>query len=65
MRIVCMNAMLCSIFVGGRENAGVMNAVDSNDPNMYIRDMVAVFKLFAGAHPPIKIFSYHYHYVTA
>jgi len=46
MRSVCVNAILYSIFIGERENAGGMNAVDSNDPNMYVRDAVAVFKLF-------------------
>ena len=43
---MCINAILCSVFVGGRENARGINAVDLNDPNMYIRDVVAVFKLF-------------------
>jgi len=52
MRSVCVNAALRSVFVGGRENAGGMDTVDSNVPNMYVRDMVAVFKLFCWGSPP-------------
>ena len=40
------------------------DTADSNDPNMYVRDVVAVFKFFAGAHPPVKKISHH-HYVAA
>ena len=32
--------------------------VDSNDPNMYVRDVV--FNFSAGAHPPVKKNSHHY-----
>jgi len=46
MRSVCMNATLYNIFIEGRENAGGMDTVDSNIPNIYVRDMVTVFKLF-------------------
>ena len=41
------------------------DAADLNDLNMYVKDIVAVFKLFAGAHPPVKNFSHHYHHVAA
>jgi len=34
MRIVCIYAALSSIFIGGRENAGRINAVDLNDSNI-------------------------------
>jgi len=34
MRIVCMYTTLSSVFIGGRENAGEMNAVDLNDLNI-------------------------------
>ena len=44
MRSVYVNAALRSVFVGGRENARGIDAVNSNVPNMYVRDMV--FKLF-------------------
>ena len=39
MRSVCVNAALYSVFIGKRENARGMNAVDSNDPNIYVRDV--------------------------
>ena len=41
-----------------------MDAVDLNVPNMYVRDVVAVFKLFCWGSPPSKNFS-HYHPVAA
>ena len=34
MRSVCVNAVLYSIFIGGRENAGGMNAVNLNNSNV-------------------------------
>ena len=34
--------------------------VDSND-RICTLNVVAVFKLFAGAHPPVKKFSHHHH----
>jgi len=46
MRSVCVNAALYNIFIGGRENAGGMDTVDLNVPNMYVRDIVAIFKFF-------------------
>ena len=42
------------VFVGGRGYAKGMILVDSNVPNMYFRDVVAVFKLFAEAYPLVK-----------
>jgi len=60
MHIVGVSAALYNIvFVGGKEDTGRMNAADSNDPNVYVRDVVAVFKPFAGAHPPSKKISHH------
>ena len=38
--------------------------VDLNDRTCII-DVVAIFKLFAGAYPLVKIFSHHYHHVAA
>jgi len=32
------------------------NTADLNDPNMYVRDVVAMFKFFAKAHPLMKFF---------
>jgi len=46
MRSVCVNAVLYNIFIEGKENAGEMDAIDSNVLNIYVRDIVAVFKLF-------------------
>ena len=51
------------VFIGGRGYAEGMILVDSNVLNMYV--VVAVFKLFAGAHPPVKIFSHHHHAAQA
>jgi len=44
MRIVCVYTTLYNIFIKERENAKGINAVDLNNLNMYIRDVV--FKLF-------------------
>jgi hypothetical protein len=52
------------VFIGGREYAKGIILINSNVPNIYVRDIVAVFKLFARAHPPVKKIS-HYHYVAA
>jgi hypothetical protein len=38
-----------------------MILVNSNVPNIYVGDVIAVFKLLAGAHPPVKKFSHHHH----
>ena len=54
--VVCVNAALYSVFIKGRENAGGMDAVDSNVPNIYVGDVVAMFKLFTKAHPLVKKF---------
>ena len=54
MRSVCVNATLYNIFIGGRENARGMDAVNSNVLNVYIRDIV--FKLFCWGLPPSKFF---------
>jgi len=34
MRIVCVYTILSSIFIGGRDNARRINAVDLNDSNV-------------------------------
>ena len=54
MRSVCVNATLYNIFIKGKENAGGMDAVDLNVPNMYIKDVV--FKLFCWGSPPSEFF---------
>ena len=46
MRSVCVNAALYSIFIKERENAKRINAVDLNDLNIYVRDVVAIFRFF-------------------
>ena len=43
---VCVNAALYSIFIEKRENAKGINAVNLNDLNIYVKDIVAVFRLF-------------------
>jgi len=43
---VCINVVLYSIFIEKRENAKGINAVDLNDLNIYVRDVVAMFKHF-------------------
>jgi len=58
MRSVCVNAVLYSIFIGGRENARGMDAVDLNVPNMYVGDVV--FKLFCWGSSPSKKILYYY-----
>jgi len=52
------------VFVGGRGYAKGIILINSNVPNMYVGDVVAVFKLFAGAYPPVKKISQHHHVVT-
>jgi len=44
------------VFIGGRGYTKGIILVNSNVLNMYVRDIVAVFKLFAEAHPPVKNF---------
>ena len=34
--------------------------IDLNDPNIYVRDVVVVFKLFYWGSPPSKIFLHHH-----
>jgi len=46
MRNVYINAALYNIFIGGRENAKGIDAINLNVLNIYVRDIVAVFKLF-------------------
>jgi len=46
MRSMYINTALYSIFIGKREDAREINAVDLNDLNIYVRDVVAVFRLF-------------------
>jgi len=49
---------LCSIY-SIYKRQGVRqrdNTTDLNDLNMYVRDVVAIFKLFARTHPPAKYF---------
>ena len=48
--------MVYVVFVKGKGYAKGMILVDLNVLNMYVRDVVAVYKLFAGAHPPVKFF---------
>ena len=60
---IYINATLCSIFIKERENAKGVNAVNSNDLNVYVRDIVAMFKPLLGLTPAKK--SLHYYYVTA
>ena len=52
MHIVCGCCVIYVIFIRGRGYAKGMILVNLNVLNMYVGDMVAVFKLFAGAHPP-------------
>ena len=40
------------------------NTAHLNDPNIYIRDVIAMFKLFAKAHPLIKKISHYYHHIA-
>jgi len=54
MRGMYVNAVLYNIFVKGREDARGMDAVDLNIPNIYVRDVVTVFKLFCWGSPPNK-----------
>jgi len=56
MHIVCIGAALV-IIVREREDAGGMNAVDSNDPKVYVKDVVAVFKPLLGLTPQRKNFT--------
>jgi len=42
---------LYSVFIEGRENAREINATDSDNPNVYVRDIVAVFKPLLGLTP--------------
>jgi len=60
MRSVYVNAALRSVFIGGRENAGGMDACQFECPNMYVTDVVAVFKLFCWGSPPSEKFSHPY-----
>jgi len=48
---ICINAVLYSIFIKRRENARGINAVDSNDLNVYVRDVVVMFKPLLGLTP--------------
>jgi len=57
---VYVYAALCSVFVGERENAGGMDACRFECPNMYVRDVVVVFKLFRWGSPPSEKFSHHH-----
>jgi len=56
MYCVCIYATLYNIFIKKRENAREMNAINLHNSNMYVKDVVAVFKLFTRAHPPVKEF---------
>jgi len=46
MRSMCVNTVLYSVFIKGRENARGMDACRFEYPNIYVRDVVAMFKLF-------------------
>ena len=48
---IYINTTLCSIFIKEKENAKGINAVDLNDLNIYIRDVVTVFKPLLGLTP--------------
>jgi hypothetical protein len=41
-----VNTTLHSVFIEGRENARGMDAVNLNVLNIYVKDVVAIFKLF-------------------
>jgi len=46
MRIIYVGTMLYSIiFIKGKEDIGEINTTNLNDLNIYIRDIVAIFKL--------------------
>ena len=58
MRIIYIGVALYNVvFVRGREDAGGMNAADSNDPKVYVRDVVAVFKPLLRLTPQQKNFT--------
>ena len=44
------------VFIKGRENAKGIYAADLNDPNIYIRDIVAMFKPLLRLTPLVKFF---------
>jgi len=46
MRSVYINTALYSIFIKEKENAKRIDTVNLNILNIYIRDIVAIFKLF-------------------
>jgi len=52
MRNVCVSIALYNIFIKGKENAGGIDIVDLNILNIYVRDVVTVFKLFYWGSPP-------------
>jgi len=61
---VYVYATLHSVFVGGRENARGIDACRFECLNIYVRDIVAVFKLFCWGSSPSEKIS-HYHSVAA
>jgi len=46
MRSVYVNTILYNIFIKEKENTGGINAIDLNDLNIYVKDVVTMFKLF-------------------
>jgi len=52
------------IFIGGREVRQKDDTANLNDPNIYIRDVVVIFKLFRWGLPPSKK-NFTLHSVTA
>jgi len=43
---MCVNTILYNIFIKGRENDRGIDAINLNDLNIYIRDIVTIFRFF-------------------
>ena len=43
---VCVNTALYNIFIEKKENAKGMDTIDLNVLNIYIKNIIAIFKLF-------------------
>ena len=57
MHIMCIGAALYSNIYKRKGDAGGMNTADLNNLNVYVRDVVAIFKLLLGLTLPAKFFS--------
>jgi len=53
---VCINTILYSVFIKGKENAKGINAANSNDLNVYVKDLVTMFRPLLRLTPPVKFF---------